>query len=390
MRRLSLLAGTAALSLMALSARAEAPKVVADIAPVQSLVARVMAGVGTPDQILPPGASPHGYSMKPSEARNLSQANLVVWIGEALTPWMEMPLDSLAGNARVIELMEAPGTTILPTRHAEDFALNGAALQDAAGHHHDADHDDHAHDDHDHDHDHDHEDHAGHDHDDHDHEAHDHGGHEHDAHAHEHEHEDHADHDHDDHDDHDHAGHDHDDHGHEGHNHGPTDPHAWLDPENAATWTTVIAEALSEIDPQNAETYAANAKAAQAELAELDARISAEIGDAGQLKFVTFHDAYQYFENRYGLTSSGTLSGVDATAPGAAHVAELRDRIAEQGITCVLTEPQFNSGLVESVFSEGEVTLGVIDPLGTGLESGAAFYPALLEGVASQFSACKK
>jgi len=93
-----------------------APLVVADIAPVQSLVAKVMAGVGEPHLLLSPGASPHDYALKPSDARALSRADIVVWIGPALTPWLEAPLDVLAPDALRLTLNEADGTTILEAR----------------------------------------------------------------------------------------------------------------------------------------------------------------------------------------------------------------------------------------------------------------------------------
>ncbi len=103
------------------TARADVPAVATDIPPVHSLVARVMAGVGAPDLIIRPGATPHGYSLRPSEAAALERADLVVWIGAGLTPWMEKPLRVLAGDARQIALMEIEATIKLPTRNEAVF-----------------------------------------------------------------------------------------------------------------------------------------------------------------------------------------------------------------------------------------------------------------------------
>ncbi|MGB7243222.1 MAG: zinc ABC transporter substrate-binding protein [Sulfitobacter sp.] len=120
--------------------RAEPLQVVADIAPVHSLVARVMQGAGVPSLAIPPGASPHGYAMRPSEARALSQADVVIWIGPELTPWLQNGLDTLAGDAVHLALADVPDTVLHPLREG--------ALFDA--HDHDQDHDDHEdHDDHD-------------------------------------------------------------------------------------------------------------------------------------------------------------------------------------------------------------------------------------------------
>ena len=75
-------------TLMGGTAFAETPQLAVDIAPVHSLVARVMEGVSTPDLIVQPGASPHEYSLRPSEAAALQNADLVFWIGPDLTPWL--------------------------------------------------------------------------------------------------------------------------------------------------------------------------------------------------------------------------------------------------------------------------------------------------------------
>jgi zinc transport system substrate-binding protein len=113
-----------------------APRVVADIAPVQSIAARVMAGVGEPGVILPPGASPHGYALRPSEARMLQEADLVVWVGPALTPWLADLIAALAPSATVLTLEDAPGVALLPARAGGAFEAHREAHAD-----HDADED---------------------------------------------------------------------------------------------------------------------------------------------------------------------------------------------------------------------------------------------------------
>jgi len=393
------------LSLLALAAAspafAEAPRVAVDIAPVHALVSQVMDGVGEADLITPPGASPHGYSMRPSEAEALQAANLVVWVGSELSPWLADSVETLAGDAHHLELLDVDGLTSLEFRTGATFEAHDHGDHDHGDHgdddhdHEGHDHDDHAHDDDDHDHAHDdhahddqaHEDQAeaGHDHDhDHDHgedHAHDHDGHDHGDHAH--------DHDAHDHDDHDHEEHAHDDHGHDdhGHDHTGLDPHAWLDPANARLWLGVIAEELAELDPDNAETYRANAEAAQAALTEQEAAIGDRIG-ALDGRFIVFHDAYQYFENRFGLEAAGAIRIGDAADPSPARVAEIRDLVAEQDISCVFTEPQFNRGMVDAVYEGTNVVVAEIDPLGADLEPGAGLYAELLDGMAASFEEC--
>lgn len=129
----------AALCLLATPAAAqEVPRVVSDIAPINALVTQIMQGVGIPSQIIPTGASPHGYAMRPSEARALGNADLVVWVGPALTHWLEEPLDSLAGDAARLTLMSDSSAMTLPMRDA-------TKIGDAHDHDHDHSHEGHDH-----------------------------------------------------------------------------------------------------------------------------------------------------------------------------------------------------------------------------------------------------
>lgn len=136
-----------ALCLIAAPAMAqETPRVVADIAPVRALVAQMMLGVGEPSQIIPIGSSPHSYAMRPSEARALRNAGLVVWVGPALTHWLEEPLDTLAGDALRLTLMGVDGAMTLPMRDAtklEEGHDHGHEDHDHAGHAHHGDIDPH-------------------------------------------------------------------------------------------------------------------------------------------------------------------------------------------------------------------------------------------------------
>lgn len=104
--------------------------------------------------------------------------------------------------------------------------------------------------------------------------------------------------------------------------------------------------------------------------------------------FIVFHDAYQYFETAFDFPASGAISIGDATQPGPARIQEIQDRVADAGVTCVLSEPQFNPGLVETVLDGSEAGSGVMDPLGFNLELGSALYPALLLGLAESLADC--
>ena len=128
------------------TASANVPKVVTDIPITHSLVTRVMAGIGMPDLIVDRGASPHEYSLRPSNAASLEVADLVFWISNGLTPWLDDALTTLARNAKVIELMDAKGATVLSFREGATFETHSHQhKQDEDGHdEHKHDEDEHA------------------------------------------------------------------------------------------------------------------------------------------------------------------------------------------------------------------------------------------------------
>ncbi|MGA1860709.1 zinc ABC transporter substrate-binding protein [Azospirillum sp. 11R-A] len=149
MRRFALssfLTGTlsALVATAALPAWAEAPKVVVSIKPIHSLVAAVMRGVGDPVLLVRGGASPHSYTMKPSDAKALSAADLVVWVGPELEGFLEKPLKANAPKATRLTLMEQTGLTLLQTREGGAWEAHDHGHEEHGhkGHDHAADHDD--------------------------------------------------------------------------------------------------------------------------------------------------------------------------------------------------------------------------------------------------------
>lgn len=104
---------------------ADAPRVIASIKPIHSLAAAVMRGVGAPELLVQGAASPHSYSMRPSDAARLDDAQVVFWIGPALEAFLVKPMASLAGDATVLELEALPGLTLLPPREGGVWAPHG-------------------------------------------------------------------------------------------------------------------------------------------------------------------------------------------------------------------------------------------------------------------------
>lgn len=339
------------------AASADELKVTATIKPIHALVAQVMEGVGAPSLLVQGAASPHTYALKPSDARALHQADVFFRVSETVEPFTSKIVAALPESVRVVTLAEAPGIELLPIRRGETFEA--------------------------HDHSHGHG--EGHDHGDHDHGKEEkHGGHDH-KHAHGHKH----DHDHG-HKAEDHAHHDH------GHDHAEprphasheTDGHVWLDPRNARKMLTKIARVLSEAAPDHAETFRANAARAAAALDTLEADLARDIALLKGKPYVVFHDAYQYFERRFGLAPVGSITLSPEVRPSAKRLTEIRQRLATLTASCVFAEPQFQPRVVEAVTEGTTARAGTLDPEGALVEAGPAAYETLLRNLASGLKSC--
>ena len=322
------------ISLFSFISYAEAePKVVTSIKPLHSLISYVMDGVGSPNLLVDGSSSPHTFQLKPSHATMLQEADVVFWIGEDLESFLETPLDSIAVNARKITLMDSDQIELLKFREKNVFEDH---------------HDEHeGHDDHD-----EHEEHAdGHD-----------------------EHEGHDDHD-------EHEGHD--DHGH---HHGEFDIHFWLDPEIAKSIVKIASLELSKVDPANQATYQTNASNAVSELDKLINDTRTKINS--DAKYIVFHDAYQYFEQRFGIEVIGALTVNPEVLPGAKQLAEIREVIEHEKVNCLFSEPQFNPSIANTIAQDTGIKAAVLDPLGAELEPGKELYFQLINDMASSFESC--
>ncbi len=346
---------------IASQARAE-PRVVASIPAVHSLVAGVMEGVGTPSLLVSGGASPHTFSLKPSQARELQKANAIFWIGDDLESFLEKPLKALGSKAAVVKFSANDHIEMLDSREG------GIWKKD--------DHDDH-------------DDQKGHAHDDDD----DHGKKKMAAKKDDHGHDDHKGHAHDDDDDHGKKkmaakkdDHDHDE--HKGHAHGEHDLHLWLDPHNAKEMVEVIAETLAKVDPANAGKYEANAEKVADRIDKLDHEIEEALVKIKDRPYLVFHDAYQYFESRYGLAAVGSISVSPVRKPGAKRIAELRHVIEDNKAVCIFAEPQFQPNIVQTLVAGTNARSGVLDPVGGSLPPGPDAWFALMNNLAKSLETC--
>ena len=198
---------------------------------------------------------------------------------------------------------------------------------------------------------------------------------------------------------HDDHGHDakkeeHDDHGHdakkeehddhEGHGHGEYDPHIWLDPINAKVILNEITEHLIENDSKNASTYKSNLAKALAEIDKLIIDVITETNT--DLSYVVFHDAYQYYENRFNVNILGAMTVNPDVMPGAEQIHEIHEVIEHDNVSCILSEPQFNPDIIKSIAKDTNVKTGVLDPLGANLKPGKDLYFDLIRNMSASFN----
>ena len=329
--------------LAGLPAAKAAPEITASIKPIHSLVAGVTKGVTEPYLLIPGSASPHSYSLKPSDAQALENANIVFWVGEDMETFMTGPLEALADDATVVPLSKAPGVTLLDVREGGDWEAHDHGEEHAHG-------DDDRH-------------------------GHDHG----DAHSHDHDHgEDHA----------NSKKPAHDDHEHGEHAHGSIDAHIWLDPENAKAMVAHVVAVLSEADPDNAAAYEQNGADTTARLDTLTAELRDILAPVQDKPYFVFHDAYQYFEARFDLSAAGSITINPATQPSAQRVEEISEKIGKAGATCIFAEPQFTPKLIEVVTEGTDAGSGVLDPIGAELADGPDMYFQLMRQNARAIADC--
>ena len=195
---------------------------------------------------------------------------------------------------------------------------------------------------------------------------------------------DHDDHGHDDHDGHEdeHEGHD----DHDGHNHGEFDAHIWLDPSNAIKMVLEISHELSEADPDNAAKYEQNENKTIASINNLINEINSFIPK--DASYVVFHDAYQYFENRFGVASAGALTLNPDVLPGAKQIDAIQDLIQDENIKCIFSEPQYNPKIIETLAADMKISTGIMDPLGAFIDQGPEMYQNLILDIANSLKDC--
>ncbi|MFN4263195.1 MAG: zinc ABC transporter substrate-binding protein [Thioalkalivibrionaceae bacterium] len=322
-------------------------RVAVSILPIQSLVANVTQGIQPePELLIPPTASPHGHALRPSEARALARADLIVWVGEGI----ETPMARLLRDKPAEQVLKLVDTVNWPVTHViREGGVWEEHLHDHGSPSHEHEHSD------------------GHSH------GHDHG----DKHSHGHDHGDKHSH-----------GHDHGDKHSHGHDHVDFDQHLWLSPLNAIAIVETVADLLAKRDPTNAERYAANRDATIERIQALDAELQAKLAPVRDRPFIVFHDAYQYFERHYDLRPAGSITLDPTRQPGAQRIATLRDRLRADDVACVFSEPQFRPALVQTLIEGTSTRAGELDPIGAAHSAGVDAWFNTMRSLGDAFVEC--
>ena len=181
-------------------------------------------------------------------------------------------------------------------------------------------------------------------------------------------------------------GHKEDEHGHDEHAHGEHDPHIWLDPMNAKVILSEMAEHLIENDSKNEAKYKANLEKSHKDLDKLTKKVKSELNK--DFKSIVFHDAYQYFEKRFDINVLGAFTVNTDVMPGAEQLAEIREVIEHDKVSCVFSEPQFNPDIIKAVAKDTNIATGVMDPLGATLNPGKDLYFDLIGNMSKSFKGC--
>ncbi|VVN26343.1 zinc ABC transporter substrate-binding protein [Pseudomonas fluorescens] len=277
-------------------------KVLTSIKPLQLIAAAVQDGVAIPEVLLPPGASPHNYALRPSDVRKVQSVDLLYWIGPSMEGFLPRVLNGRTLPS--VAVQDLPGMKL--RRFAED------------SHSHAEEADEHDHD----------------------------------------------------------------------HRPGSLDAHLWLSPVNARVIAEKMAADLSVADPDNAARYQSNLKAFDERLAALDVRLKKRLADVQGKPYFVFHEAFDYFEDAYGLKHVGVFSVAAEVQPGAQHVAAMRARLQEVGKTCVFSEPPLRPRLAETLVAGLPVKLAELDALGGYTPATAQGYEQVLEKLGNDLAGC--
>ncbi len=170
--------------------------------------------------------------------------------------------------------------------------------------------------------------------------------------------------------------------------HQSVNPHIWLSPENAKQMVRSICGRLIQIDPKNGAIYQQNLAVLLQRIGRLKQSLSERLAPIQHRPYLVFHDAYPYLEDAFGLNAIGSIRISAERAPGARRLQQIQTKISESAASCLFTEPQFSPAVAQILTTGSELNLGVLDPLGSGLDIGEDLWFNLMNNLADNLVDC--
>lgn len=273
----------------------DVPRIMVTIKPIHAIVSALLEDINQPELLLDGLYSPHTYHLRPSDARRLNQADMIIWVGPALESRLRKIINQQRGRSLIITLSDLLHTNSHTGPHADKPLLL-----------------------------------------------------------------------------------------HE------QDPHLWLDPQLVIKLAEYLRQSLISIMPGYIDKINHNAKRLSENLAQLDKQIENRFIDQKQISAIVYHDAWHYFERRYGLTTDGIISTHEQQQPGTAHLYALQKIIKAQNTQCLFIEPQFKPRYLNILNTEKQLKIITTDPLGASIEAGPEAYFTLMRNIAEAFQQCLK
>lgn len=171
----------------------------------------------------------------------------------------------------------------------------------------------------------------------------------------------------------------HDDHDGHDHDHGVYNAHVWLDPALAIRQVQNIADGLAAVDSENAEAYQQNAAAYKARIQALDAELSAQLAPLAGSAIVTFHEAFTYFADAYGLVVAGVIANDAGEEPSTRQIAATCDLVKQYQVKALFVEPQYPTKSAETIARETGAMVFTLDPVVSGDGSPESYENAMRE-----------
>jgi len=306
------------------TANRESGFILTSIKPLQLIAADITQGIIESVSLLPPGASPHQYSLRPSEVKRIHNAKSIFWVGPELELFLSKPFTAYTDKSHALSALIEQPATLQPS--AEQLLAIAGAAHSEQEHHSD------------------------------------------DGHSEE-----------------EHQPHNEQLHQHQ---YQGRDPHIWLSPEQALKIAATIRDVVTIQYPDHKQRLAANYEDFAQSVDVSDRLLKQQFGSLKGVGFLVFHDAYSRFVEHYKLNQIGALTVNPSKRPGAKHLAEIRQLINQSQPSCIFSEPQFAGVAIDSIVRNLNIKIAQLDPLGIDADAQRNRYANFLSDFGRQFSDC--